>query len=98
MTADLAPQEEAGRFFGLANFGTAGAAAAAGLFGPLVDWANRFSPGSGYPALFVLAALVFMASVLPLRSLPDPDPRERTALAEARLVEDRSTMEVRDAK
>jgi MFS family permease len=34
LTADLAPASEAGRFFGLANIGTAGAAAAAGLFGP----------------------------------------------------------------
>jgi MFS family permease len=71
MTADLAPREEAARFFGLANIGTAGAAAAAGLFGPLVDGANRLSAGSGYPVLFVLAALIFAASILPLKGLAE---------------------------
>jgi MFS family permease len=69
MTADLAPPDEAGRFFGLANFGTAGAAAAAGLFGPLVDAADRLAPGSGYPALFVAAALASLASALALRGV-----------------------------
>jgi MFS family permease len=67
MTADLAPSGEAARFFGLANFGTAGAAAAAGLFGPLVDWTNRISPGTGYPLLFVVAAFIFLSSVLVLK-------------------------------
>jgi MFS family permease len=66
-TADLAPPEQAGRFFGLANFGTAGAAAAAGLFGPLVDWLNGRLDGSGYPVLFILAALAFLASAVALR-------------------------------
>ena len=36
-TADLAPPAEAARFFALANFGTTGAVAVAGLLGPLVD-------------------------------------------------------------
>jgi Na+/melibiose symporter-like transporter len=67
MTADLAPSGEAARFFGLANFGTAGAAAAAGLFGPLVDWTNRISPGAGYPLLFVVSAFIFLSSVLVLK-------------------------------
>ncbi|HEX8219859.1 MAG TPA: MFS transporter [Chloroflexia bacterium] len=62
LTADLVPAEEAARFFGLANFGTAGAAAAAGLAGPLVDWANGAQPGLGYIALFAFAALMFAAS------------------------------------
>ena len=65
-TADVAPAAEAARYFGLANFGTAGAAAAAGLFGPVVDWANRHWPGGGYNVLFVVAALLFVASVSPL--------------------------------
>jgi MFS family permease len=68
-TADLAPPDQAGRFFGLANIGTAGAAAAAGLFGPLVDWLNGRIDGSGYPFLFILAALTFLASALTLRGL-----------------------------
>jgi MFS family permease len=62
MIADLVPSSESARFFGLANFGTAGAAAMAGLLGPLVDGANRFMPGSGYPSLFFVSAIVFVAS------------------------------------
>jgi MFS family permease len=69
LTADLVPPAEAARFMGLANFGTAGAAAAAGLFGPLVDWANGRDPGAGYTALFALAAVAFIASAVPLRAV-----------------------------
>ena len=60
--ADLAPAPEAGRFMALANFGTAGAAALAGLFGPLIDAVDRMAAGSGYPALLVAAAFVFVGS------------------------------------
>lgn len=64
LTADLVPAGESARFFGLANIGTAGAAAAAGLFGPLVDWANAIRPGAGFPALFIAAAMAFLLSAL----------------------------------
>ncbi len=76
LTADLVPPQEPARFFGLANIGTAGAAAAAGLFGPLVDWANTLYPGAGYPALFVVAAL---ASALSALALLGVDPAATTA-------------------
>jgi MFS family permease len=66
---DVVPPEEAGRFMGLANFGTAGAAAVAGLAGPLVDWGNGVSGGSGYIALFAVAACAFGASALALRGI-----------------------------
>ena len=66
MTADLSPPTDSARFFGLANFGTAGAAAAAGLFGTLIDGANRLVAGSGYPALFLTATLALLASTLAL--------------------------------
>jgi MFS family permease len=69
LTADLAPREEAARYMGLANFGTAGAAAAAGLAGPLVDWGNAQGTGAGYVALFLGAAVAFGASALALRGL-----------------------------
>jgi MFS family permease len=76
LSADLAPPAEAARFLGLANFGTAGAVAAAGLFGPLVDGLNGATPGMGYPALFVIAAtlagLSGWAAVRIRRSAPDP--------------------------
>jgi MFS family permease len=69
LTADLAPPAEAARFFGLANIGTAGAAAAAGLFGPLVDWGNTQAPEAGYTALFLVAGLACAASALALRGV-----------------------------
>jgi MFS family permease len=64
LTADLVPQAEVGRFLAIANFGTAGAAAAAGLLGPLIDWANTNAVGAGYTVLLVAAALTFVASAL----------------------------------
>jgi MFS family permease len=68
LIADLAPKQESARYFGLANFSTAGAAACAGLFGPVIDWAEFISPGNGYSVLFIAAALAFLASALPLRN------------------------------
>ncbi len=70
MTADLSPADEGGRFYGLANIGSAGAAAAAGLFGPLVDYGNSFSPGSGYTLLFGLSAAAALAGAWMLRKIP----------------------------
>jgi NNP family nitrate/nitrite transporter-like MFS transporter len=67
LLADVVPKEEGARYFGLANFSTAGAAAAAGLFGPIIDGVDRLSPGMGFPALFVLASLAFLTSALPLK-------------------------------
>ena len=72
LTADMAPPSEAARFFGLANIGTAGAAAAAGLFGPLLDWTNSVAPGAGYSSLFMLCALSFVASAISLRGVVAP--------------------------
>jgi len=69
MTADIAPPSESARFFALANFGTAGAMATAGLFGPFIDWINRVRPGTGYPALFSISALVFLCSAIALYGL-----------------------------
>lgn len=69
LLADLVPRAQSARFFGLANFGTAGAAAAAGLFGPVIDWADAIVPGSGFSALFILASVAFLTSVLPLKKI-----------------------------
>ena len=66
LLADLVPKQEAARFFGLANFSTAGSSALAGLFGPILDASQRALPGSGYIVLFILAALAFLASAFPL--------------------------------
>jgi MFS family permease len=68
LLADLVPKDESARYFGLANFSTAGSAAVAGLFGPLIDGADKISPGLGFSVLFAAASLAFLASVLPLRN------------------------------
>jgi hypothetical protein len=51
---------------GLANIGTGGAAAAAGLLGPVLDAAG---PGTGFTILLVIAAVATAASLVPLRGL-----------------------------
>ena len=59
---DLAPGTEAGRYLGLANVGTAGAAAVAGLFGLLIDAADSLAPGTGFLALFAASAVAMAVS------------------------------------
>jgi MFS family permease len=54
---DLAPPAEAGRYLGLAQIGTAGAAATAGLFGLFVDAGQAIESGAGFIALFAAAAV-----------------------------------------
>jgi MFS family permease len=75
LTADLVPASESARFMALANFGTAGAAAAAGLLGPIVDWANGLQPGTGYSVLFGFATLAFVGSALALRGIVLSQPK-----------------------
>ncbi|HET9588995.1 MAG TPA: MFS transporter [Anaerolineales bacterium] len=67
LIADLVPKDESARYFGLANFSTAGAAAVAGLFGPLIDWVEFIAPGNRFTMLFSAAAITFAASILPIR-------------------------------
>jgi MFS family permease len=59
LTADLTPKGTGGRHFGLLALATSGAAAVAGLLGPLVD-------AVGYNALFLAATLAFGLSVVVL--------------------------------
>lgn len=68
LLADIVPRDEPARFFGLANFSTAGSAAAAGLFGPLIDGAEHLHPRMGFSVLFAAASLAFLASILPLKN------------------------------
>ena len=53
---DLTPPAEAGRLLGIANLGTAGAAAAAGAFGVLIDAGNAGGGANGYLFAFEIAA------------------------------------------
>jgi MFS family permease len=69
-TADVVPGVEAGRFLGLANIGTMGAAAAAGLLGPLVDLGNRQQPGAGYGLALTASAVAACAALLVVRHIP----------------------------
>jgi MFS family permease len=59
--ADTSPSEEGGRYLGLANIGTAGAAAVAGLLGVLIERGGG-GPGGGYGSLFLACGLLFAAS------------------------------------
>jgi MFS family permease len=68
MLADLSAGVDAGRLLGIANLGTAGAAAAAGLFGPLIEAADAYAAGSGYTtAFFVAGAVTALGAILTVR-------------------------------
>lgn len=71
-TTAIVPGPDAGRLMGIANLGTAIAAAAAGLIGPLIDLA-------GFSVALIVAAALTAAAVLPLGS-PFP-PRIRRAVS-----------------
>jgi MFS family permease len=64
LLTDLTARAETGRLLGLAHFGTAGAAAAAGAFGLIVDAGERFAPTTGYALAFGLAAVCALAGGL----------------------------------
>lgn len=72
MATDLVSPAAAGRQMGVANYATAGAAAAAGLLGPLVDAAERATPGLGYTMLMLLAATAALVGGGLALGLPDP--------------------------
>jgi MFS family permease len=67
----LAPQEEAGKYLGLTNLATAGAAALSRLEGPILDWLNSIWPGAwvGYKGLFIFGALCMSLSIFFLRRI-----------------------------
>jgi MFS family permease len=69
MTVDLVPQTEAARFLGLANIGTGGAAAAAGLLGPPIDLIRGVVPTLGYGVVLIAALVTFVAALGVVRAL-----------------------------
>jgi MFS family permease len=84
MTTDLVPRGEAARFMGIANFGTAGAAAGAGLIGPFADAIRTQAPELGYDGVLLAAIGAIVLSLLAIRPLvvhdvPATVAAERTA-------------------
>lgn len=67
LAAELIPAVHAIKFNGLANLAVLAAAALAGLFGPLLDWAERIGDGRGYVALFTAATAAFVMGALAAR-------------------------------
>ena len=77
-----APTEEAGRFLGLTNLATAGAAVVGRLEGPMIDYLNNLNPGAwmGYSALFISGAIFMLVSALMLRCVANQKAIEIQAL------------------
>jgi MFS family permease len=86
LLTDLTARAETGRLLGLAHFGTAGAAAAAGAFGLIVDAGERFAPTTGYALAFGLAAVCALAGGLMAwrLTLPTHPSAEENRTVEAR--------------
>ena len=77
---ELAPQAEAGKFMGLTNLATAGAAAVGRLEGPLIDALNNARPGAwlGYMGLFLTGAICILASAFLLTAVRSAQTRSLT--------------------
>ncbi len=73
LATDLAPQAEAGKFLGLTNLATAGAAAFSRMTGPVLDWLNNLRPGEslGYTALFISSAVFALLALVVLVRVPE---------------------------
>jgi MFS family permease len=63
LLSDVMERQKGGQFYGLANLATAGAGACAGIFGPIVDLFNAFSPALTYGVLFAIAAVLTLSSI-----------------------------------
>jgi MFS family permease len=73
LMADTVPTEQAGRFLGLSNTATAGAAVlAVAVAGPVADATNRLSYGLGFRAIFLLAAVEFVVGAWCISHVPEP--------------------------
>ena len=62
--ADLIPADAGGRFLGISNIATAGAGVLAGADGWMLDVFNAQSHNSGYVALYLTAALCYVAGTI----------------------------------
>ncbi|MGB8643977.1 MAG: MFS transporter [Anaerolineae bacterium] len=72
----IVPQGQAGRYLGISNLAGAGAGAVGSYIGgPIADYITARvpeSPGLGYVLLFVIFAVLFLASVLALTRVHEP--------------------------
>jgi MFS family permease len=81
---DMVPATEAGKYLGLSNLSTAGAAAGARLLGPAMDLLNARWTHAGYGLLFVFAtAAAFVGLVIAL-GIPDTPSAGRREVRRAR--------------
>ncbi len=73
----LVPQEEAGRYLGIANLAGAGAGAVgAYIGGPVADFFTTYvpeTPGLGYVLIFGIYGVLFLLSVVTLLKVHEPD-------------------------
>ncbi|MEJ2265977.1 MAG: MFS transporter [Anaerolineales bacterium] len=69
---ELAPSSQAGKYLGLTNLATGGAAAMGRLVGPVIDLLNNANPGAfwGYIFLFVSGSVLLLISAWILRWVP----------------------------
>jgi Na+/melibiose symporter-like transporter len=76
---DLIPLDEAGKYLGISNLATAGAAATSRLAGPVIDTINIMIPGSylGYPTLFIIAAAFTSLGTLLLLRIQERNPASK---------------------
>lgn len=73
---DIVPQDQAGRFFGIANLAGAGSGAiGAYIGGPIADQITHLVPsipGAGYLVIFMIYAVLFLFSIVALRQVKEP--------------------------
>jgi len=73
IAVSLVPEMEAGKYIGLTNLATAGGSALARLNGPMIDFFNARSPGSGYSAMLLTSFVSLIASAALLRGIKKRD-------------------------
>jgi len=64
LATDLVPKSEEARYLGLANMATAGGSALARLVGPVIDFFNRQSAGTGYQVMLLMCLAYFVIASL----------------------------------
>ena len=82
MANRLVPNAESGKYMGLTNLATAGAAALARLEGPGIDFFNNANKGLwyGYKGMFILAAVCTLVSLLLLPKTRPQEPKTIEAI------------------